>query len=317
MAVVCVGFASCGDDNDDPVPGPVIPASLNYAQPKLTLNMCNGFACDFELGLSTKYFYVGLYRQEYHQRKTEKELIEETVTGDVDDRETYQSTKNGLVWTGCNAGEKLFLVIVPFDGNNQRGVAYTKYITTKTSAQQPRATIDDVSIRDSKYHWTATKNTYCDEYYTYFAASNYLMVPYFWAVELNDHVQFAWRLWREMQQNKSDHKTYINDQLWKEMSDSEHDYTTYTANEKFYGAMKNSGESTFATSSIDDYVFICTWATSNGKMSGDLDVFAGSRNSSVNKTFAANSLKASGNNASWNNRGAKAISMDQIQLFSK
>lgn len=231
------------------------------------LVMCYSYSWRVSCGAHTKYFYQKLYNLSDYNKMSEKEVINDVVTGKIDDREAPNGD-NYWAYSGLSENSSYVLAIVPYGDNDRQGKLYTKQIKTKSSDSEPDVTITNFSIdwTTDSYVWTVTKNTYCSSYYAYAVSSKTKFPTYYW-MESGSYGLIAWAIREEMKKDKSNHLTYINQNAWKDWG-----YSDYTAVEKFYALQINDGVSTFTANPLSDkFIQIVVWGTkSNGDLSGIL-----------------------------------------------
>lgn len=232
-----------------------------FTQPANILLMSDGLAFNWQHGKNTHYYYWGIFSLEDYNKLSEEEIIKEVATGNVDDRVT-PSQDNYACFYNLNARTQYMVVTVSYASNGKRGETVITPLTTKSSTSQPLASVYSVSYAtDSNnnyyYAWDVEKNTYCNQYYTYAAASKDYFKTYYWQ-EKGANAILAWAIRDEIMNNAEDHDTRINN-----FSDGR---------ESFIGAQVNDGTSYLAANIYtDNYFQVVTWGTdSRDELSGML-----------------------------------------------
>lgn len=294
VAMVSVSLSSCRDDekdDPDPQPSPVTQDSLAgiTAEPAEELLMCRGYAYRIKSGGNTKYFYQKVYTQTDYKKMSENDIINDMVTGKVDDR-VLPDDNNYWAWNPLKENTSYVLAIVPFGENDRRGKLYIREFKTKNSDSEPKVDIYNFSIdwTTDSYVWNVKKNTYCASYYTYAVASKSYFPTFYW-MEEGSLALIGWAIRSEMKKDDSNHLAYINQNAWKDMG-----YSSYTAVEKFYASQINDGTSSLAANPLSDkYMQIIVWGTkTNGDLSGYLTFgYADWSNASSNSRRAIAPLK--------------------------
>jgi len=230
------------------------------------LLMCRGFAYRVSCGSSTKYFYQKMYIQSDYSKMSEKEVVNDVVTGKVDDRDT-PSDDNFYSWN-LKENTSYVLAIVPYGENDRQGKLYIYKFKTKKSDSEPQVDITNFSIdwKTDSYVWNVTKNTYCASYYMYATASKSYFPTFYW-MEEGALALIGWAIRSEMEKDDTNHLANINQNTWKDWG-----YDSYTAVEKFYAEQINDGTSSLSANPLSDkYMQIVVWGTkSNGDLSGYL-----------------------------------------------
>ena len=236
-----------------------------YVEPSNILQMSDGLAFNWDFGRNTKYYYWEIFTQSDYNKMSESEVLKKVVTGDVDDRllpdnDDYACTYN------LKANTQYVVITVSFAEGDRQGDIVVTPLTTKSTNNQPEATINDMSYyTDSSnnyyYVWNIKKNTYCREYYTYAAASP----AYFWIYYLLEdgcYPMIAWLVKNEIQKDGEDHSTSMNDGFT---------YMPFNnGRDQFYAAQVENGTSYFsAFPYTDKYFCVFTWGVgSTGELSG-------------------------------------------------
>lgn len=236
-----------------------------YAEPTNVLTMSNGFAFAMEFGANTKYAYATVFSQIAYNKLSKDEIIERVATGDVNDRYEPENEKPFYI-SGLEANTSYVVVTVSYAENNRQGDLVVTPITTKSEKNQPLAKIKNLqfAVDESNnyyYAWNVEKNTYCDRYYTYAAASADKFKVYDFLCD-DQLAAIAWLLNNEIKKDGEDHSTSINE-LYPE-------FPFDMGRDKFYAAQIASGVSYFkALPYSDKYYCVITWGTGNsGELSG-------------------------------------------------
>lgn len=239
-----------------------------YVEPANILQMCDGLAFNWTYGHNVKYYYWNIFTQSDYNKMSESEIISQVATGKVDDRNVPDNDRYACFYN-LNANSQYVVVTVSYAEGDRQGDIVSTPLTTKSSANQPEATINDLSYIPEgndkySYGWNVVKNTYCREYYTYAAASPDYFATYYY-LEEGCYPLIAWALRNEILKNGEDHTTSINEGYIYMPFDNGRD--------KFYGAQVENGQSKFtAFPYTDNYMCIITWGTNtNGELSGTLD----------------------------------------------
>lgn len=232
-----------------------------FTEPANILLMSDGLAFNWQHGKNTHYYYWGIFSLEDYNKLNEAEIIEKVATGNVDDRVTPDQD-NYACFYNLNAKTQYMVVTISYATNGKRGEVVITPLTTKSSSSQPVAVVESVSYAtDSNnnyyYAWDVEKNTYCNQYYTYAAASKDYFKTYYW-LEEGAIAILAWAIREEILSDAESHNTRINS-----FSDGR---------ETFIGAQVNNGTSYLAANVYTDTYFqVVTWGTdSRDELSGKL-----------------------------------------------
>ncbi len=232
-----------------------------FTEPANILLMSDGLAFNWQHGKNTHYYYWGIFSLEDYNKLNEAEIIEKVATGNVDDRVTPDQD-NYACFYNLNAKTQYMVVTISYATNGKRGEVVITPLTTKSSSSQPVAVVESVSYAtDSNnnyyYAWDVEKNTYCNQYYTYAAASKDYFKTYYWQEEGAIAI-LAWAIREEILSDAESHNTRINS-----FSDGR---------ETFIGAQVNNGTSYLAANVYTDTYFqVVTWGTdSRDELSGKL-----------------------------------------------
>lgn len=232
-----------------------------FTEPANILLMSDGLAFNWQHGKNTHYYYWGIFSLEDYNKLNEAEIIEKVATGNVDDRVTPDQD-NYACFYNLNAKTQYMVVTISYATNGKRGEVVITPLTTKSSSSQPVAVVESVSYAtDSNnnyyYAWDVEKNTYCNQYYTYAAASKDYFKTYYW-MEEGAIAILAWAIREEILSDAESHNTRINS-----FSDGR---------ETFIGAQVNNGTSYLAANVYTDTYFqVVTWGTdSRDELSGKL-----------------------------------------------
>lgn len=288
LMMTCLSAAtmiSCGSDDDDPFITPINSGNQGgsggqgggsgqsnsqcFTEPTSILQLTDGFAFRMNFGSETQYFYWHVYSQTNYNRKSEQEIISE-MTSDASQRIT---PRNDMVFSFYNASAYTQYVIVTISyNNNQMGELVATPVTTKSTSNQPYASlyssaanenVDNNSIykyNDNYYFcWYAEKNAYCKEYYTYAAAGNSKFSTFNW-MESGNHAKIAFYIWQEIQRDGADHSTSINEmQMGREYFYAKQFNNDWTYLQCAYGS--------------DKYCQVITWGTNaNDELSGVINI---------------------------------------------
>lgn len=270
------------------------------AEPSDELLMCTAYAWRVSCGRSTKYFYQKMYSLSDYSKMSEREVINDVVTGKVDDREV-PNDDNYWAYSGLRENTSYALAIVPYGENDRQGKLFTRQFKTKSADTEPQGKISGFGIdwETDTYYWNVTKNTYCASYYMYAAASKTILPTLLW---MNDGALglIAWAIRSEMERDNTNHLTYINQNVWKDWG-----YSNYTAVEKFYASQINDGTSTLAANPLSDkYMQIVVWGTkSNGDLSGYLNIVYGDWSSDASRSSSRKMSPIKANNVNPANGG--------------
>lgn len=232
-----------------------------FTEPANILLMSDGLAFNWQHGKNTHYYYWGIFSLEDYNKLNEAEIIEKVATGNVDDRVTPDQD-NYACFYNLNAKTQYMVVTISYATNGKRGEVVITPLTTKSNSSQPVAVVESVSYAtDSNnnyyYAWDVEKNTYCNQYYTYAAASKDYFKTYYWQEEGAIAI-LAWAIREEILSDAESHNTRINS-----FSDGR---------ETFIGAQVNNGTSYLAANVYTDTYFqVVTWGTdSRDELSGKL-----------------------------------------------
>ncbi len=236
-----------------------------YVEPINILQMCDGFAYNWDFGRNTKYYYWKIFTQSEYNKMSESEILKEVVTGNVDDRQLPDNDDYACNYN-LKSNTQYVVITVSFAEGDRQGDIVVTPLTTKSTNNQPIAEINDmqyetISSDNTNYIWNIKKNTYCREYYSYAAASP----EYFWIyylLEESCYPMIAWLVKNEIQKDGEDHSTSMNDGFT---------YLPFNnGRDKFYAAQVENGTSTFtAFPHTDKYFCVLTWGTSStGELSG-------------------------------------------------
>ena len=222
-----------------------------YAEPSNILIMSDGFAYNWKCGSNTRYYYDKIFTLADYNRLSEDEVIEIATEGGVSDRIT-PDLDNYQCWYHLGSNQQYIHVTVSYSVDGKSGEVVVTPITTKNESTQPEAVVESVAYakdNDNNYYyaWDAKKNTYCNRYYTYVAASKDKFKTYTW-IEEGAYAILAWAIREELKNNAEDHDTKINSMT--------------NVREKFMAAKLNDGTSYYeANIYADNYFQVITWGT--------------------------------------------------------
>lgn len=236
-----------------------------YVEPANILQMSDGLAYNWDFGRNTKYYYWDIFTQTDYNKMSESEVLKKVVTGNVDDRQLPDNDDYACNYN-LKANTQYVVVTVSFAEGDVQGDVVITPLTTKSTNNQPEATINDMQYYNDNsnnyyYGWNIKKNTYCREYYTYAAASPAM----FWIYYLLDeecYPMIAWLVKNEIQKDGEDHSTSMNEGFT---------YMPFNnGRDQFYAAQVENGTSYFtAFPYTDKYFCVFTWGTgSTGELSG-------------------------------------------------
>lgn len=260
-----------------------------YVEPTNILQMSDGLAFNWNFGRNTKYYYWELFTQNDYNKMSESEILKKVVTGNVDDRVTPDNDDYACSYN-LRANTQYVVVAVSFAENDVQGEVVITPLTTKSTKNQPEATINDMqyykdSSNNNYYGWNTKKNTYCSQYYTYAAASP----AYFWIyylLEESCYPMIAWLVKNEIQKDGEDHTTSMNDGFT---------YMPFNnGRDQFYAAQVENGTSYFsAFPYTDKYFCVFTWGTgATGELSGVIDAVWYDFTEDTSSAKSGKSLKA-------------------------
>ena len=213
-------FVSCGgEDEEESSVNPEPTQTLQcYTEPSNILLMSDGLAFNWTYGSDTKYFYWETFTQDEYNKLSESEIIKRVVTNDTDDRITPDYDDLACVYN-CKESTSYVIVTISFSEGDKQGDIVKTPMTTKSTKNQPSATINDVSYYTSSgntyYGWTAKKNNYCKQYYTYAAASPDIFYSYY-MMDSGYTPMIAWEIRNEITKNGEDHSTGINETIGRQ-----------------------------------------------------------------------------------------------------
>lgn len=240
-----------------------------YVEPANILQMYDGFAFNWNYGRNVKYFYWGFFDQDTYNKMSEAEIISTIATGNVSDR-VIPNNDSGKFFTcyDCDPNTSYVVITVCYAEGDRQGEVVKTPLTTKSSTNQPLGVISDLEYYTDKnnnyyYGWNTKKNTYCNEYYSYAAASpDYFKMYYY--IEEGLTAGIGWALRNEIQKDGQDHTTNIN---------VDNNWTFDRGRDKFYAAQIENGLTYFSAFPFSDrYLCIITWGSnSKGELSGMLD----------------------------------------------
>lgn len=236
-----------------------------YVEPANILQMSDGLAYNWDFGRNMKYYYWDIFTQTEYNKMSESEVLKKVVTGNVDDRQLPDNDDYACNYN-LKANTQYVVVTVSFAEGDVQGDVVITPLTTKSTNNQPEATINDMQYYNDNsnnyyYGWNIKKNTYCREYYTYAAASP----ATFWIYYLLDegcYPMIAWLVKNEIQKDGEDHSTSMNEGFT---------YMPFNnGRDQFYAAQVENGTSYFtAFPYTDKYFCVFTWGTgSTGELSG-------------------------------------------------
>lgn len=242
-----------------------------YVEPTNILQLCDGLAFNWQFGRNVKYYYWDIFKQTEINKMSDNEIIKKLVTGEIEDR-VVPDNDDYACFYNLNENTQYVVITVSYAEGDRQGEMVKTPLTTKSSKNQPEATINDMTYftaQDNKvyYEWNVIKNTYCREYYTYAAASPEYFATLYYLVE-GAYPMVAWAIKNEIQKNGEDHTTSINDGYIYMPFDNGRD--------KFWGAQVENGKTRFmAFPATDNYFCVLTWGTnSSGELSGLLNSVA-------------------------------------------
>ena len=219
--------------------------------PKTIVILSSGYAFDYSFGANVKYYYVARYLPTQLDRKTDEEIITE-MSADSNNRDT---PKDNYVtsWRNQTPLTEYVICTVGYDQNGKHGALTKTSIKTKSGINQATAFISDVWYDDTDWHWTTTANGYVTKYYMWFITNTNLYN--------SSDAAIAWFFKDAMDRNPENFAPIAQGSTWRH---------------------SRNGSTSFHAA---------TWAVDvDGKLSGVIDNFAGSINSSRKKTIQVNYL---------------------------
>ena len=233
-----------------------------WVEPSNILTMCDGIAFNWSFGENTKYYYWGAYTQDEYSKLSENEVIKDIATGKVNDR-VVPDNEDFACFYNMNSNTKYVIVTISYAENDRRGSVVITPISTKSSYNQPEATISDIkyyydSEKNYYYGWNVKCNTYCNGYYTYAAAGN----TKFWSYQCLEEgydVLLLWSIRNEILRDGEDHTTSIN--------------SFRNGRDKMFALQSKDGVSYLdASRGTDKYFHVLTWGVnSSNELSGLVD----------------------------------------------
>lgn len=237
-----------------------------YTEPSNILLMSDGIAFNWKYGSDTKYYYWGFFTQYEYNLMSEGEIITSIVTGKTEDRNAPDNDDFACLYN-CDPSSQYVIVTVSYASGDKQGDMVVTPLSTKSTSNQPRAAIENVHYNtdynnNAIYKWSAKKNNYCKQYYTYAAASPDMFYSYMFMDE-GYTPMVAWLIRNEILKNGEDHSTNIN--VWPSYG-----WDFDNGRDKFFGAQVESGTSSLrAFKGIDKYLLLLTWGTgSTDELSG-------------------------------------------------
>lgn len=239
-----------------------------YAESINELLMCTSYSWRVSCGRKTKYFYQNIYTYSDYKKMSEKEIIQDVVTGKVSDR-NIPNDDNYWSHSSLDENTSYVLAIVPYGDNDKQGKLFIREFKTKSSDSEPQGKISNFYIdwSTNSYFWTVTKNTYCASYYMYVVAGQTKFPTFYW-MENNRFGLIAWAIREELEKDNSNHLAYVNRDAWKAWG-----YNEFIGVEKMYALQVNDGTSSLTANPLSDlYMQIIVWGTkSNGDLSGHMN----------------------------------------------
>ena len=258
-----------------------------WVEPSNILSMCDGIAFNWSFGENTKYYYWGAYTQDEYSKLSENEVINDIATGKADDR-VVPDNEDFACFYNLASNTNYVIVTISYAENGRRGSVVVTPITTKSSYNQPKATISDIkyytdSEKNYYYGWNVKCKTYCSGYYTYAAAGN----TKFWSYQCLENgydILLLWEIRNEILRDGEDHSTNIN--------------SFRNGRDQMFAIQSKDGVSYLdASKGTDRYFHVLTWGVNaSNELSGLVDwhyVDLTSSNSREAGTFVPVRKKAS------------------------
>ena len=240
------------------------------------LIMSYGMACVVEHDNNTQYFYYKIF--------TDSEFS--NIKGN-DDQIVQEAKRSGTGWTRVNIPSsggveicydqclpktRYVFVAVPFTSNGEDGIVYTNDFMTKSSEEEPLATITPESqvtteVHDGDtgpwYKWEVKKASgTCNKYYTYACASDTKLTTMenhkgaYGEYDERDGVKVAWNIWLEHKGDQTTHSTTFNKD-------------NASGREKLFRSYSEGATQWLVAKTTDKYLQIVTWGVDeNNNYSG-------------------------------------------------
>lgn len=220
--------------------------------PKTIVVLSNGYAFDYSYGSNVKYYYTARYLPKELERKTDDEIISE-MSADTNNRDTPNDSWVHS-WKNQTPLTEYIICTVGYDQNGNHGALAKTSIKTKSGTNQAAAYISNVGYNDTYWTWVTTVNAYVTKYYMWFITRDDL--------HSSTEAAIAWFFKDAMDKKPDDFDPKVQGDSWRR---------------------NRNGGTIF---------HVATWAVNvDGDFSGVIENFAGSINSSRQKSMQVNYLE--------------------------
>lgn len=155
-------------------------------EPGRLVTLSSYVAFDYKCSSAVKYLYHFLVEERTVERYTDDEII--SLLESKGERNTPQGSYVISV-NSLSPNTNYILFMVGYNANGERGSLYKQVVTTKSSTNQPRATVEDVTYTTNNWIWKTTIGAYASKYYMYSVESTEAWNPGFVAWRIADGLE--------------------------------------------------------------------------------------------------------------------------------